>query len=311
MISVKKPSDKFLKSFKDLLRPDVDLKNLLVLAIFIVYWVVLIFFDVFRSSHFFIGILLSLLSIYNKHSKTLFYLLLPFALTGIVYDNMRFFISEYRSPNIHIKDLYLLEKSLFGINYQGELLTPNEYLSKKTNLFLDIVTGFTYICFTLEYILISLLILKNKMNKVAILMAWGFFVVNILGFITYFIYPAAPPWYILEYGINSVDLTVPGSPAGTIRFDNFFNIDVFKVMYSNSSNVFGAVPSLHVAYPFLAFLFTMKIKKWRILALSFSSVMFFSSIYLYHHYIIDALLGLIYALVSFILLLLVEKTQKR
>jgi membrane-associated phospholipid phosphatase len=68
-------------------------------------------------------------------------------------------------------------------------------------------------------------------------------------------------------------------------------------MYSKGSSVFGALPSLHCAYPLL-----LVIQGWRsfgpklrAVALAYYAAMVFSAVYLDHHWIIDALLGSAYA----------------
>ena len=125
---------------------------------------------------------------------------------------------------------------------------------------------------------------------------WAFFVVNILGYITYYVYPAAPPWYVAEYGFGPARLDVQASLAGCARFDEMTGLSFFKEWYGRSADVFGAIPSLHAAYPVLAAYYAFRVKRLRILTVAFSILMAFSAVYLNHHYVIDVILGIGFAL---------------
>lgn len=273
------------------------------------YLLIVQFLGELKSSHFAILFITLLLGFWNQKTQSFLKQLWPFLLTAILYDSMRFYLFNLRL-GIHIEDLYLLEKKIFGISYKGLVLTPNEFLNYFTNPFLDIITGISYVTFTLEYVTISLFLYFFGERKIANSMAYGYLIVNVMGFITYHLFPAAPPWYVLKHGFI-INLNAPPDPAGAIRFDHFFNVNIFKNMYSMSANVFGAMPSLHVSYPFLGFLFTLKIKRWRIFQGLFSALMCFSAIYLYHHYLLDVLLGLTYAGITFIIVTKYPIAMKR
>jgi len=61
------------------------------------------------------------------------------------------------------------------------------------------------------------------------------------------------------------------------------------------------LPSLHVAYPVLAALLVRQIPqlRWaRWPALAYAMLMAFAAVYLQHHYLIDVLLGMIYAVIT-------------
>ncbi|MDQ3290478.1 MAG: inositol phosphorylceramide synthase, partial [Bacteroidota bacterium] len=54
-----------------------------------------------------------------------------FILFWVLFDFMKAFPNYWFNP-VHIQDLYNLEKSLFGIKYNGGILTPNEYWQAHT-----------------------------------------------------------------------------------------------------------------------------------------------------------------------------------
>jgi membrane-associated phospholipid phosphatase len=68
-------------------------------------------------------------------------------------------------------------------------------------------------------------------------------------------------------------------------------------MYGRSADVFGAIPSLHIAYPLLAAFFAFQFGALRIFCFCFYLLMCFSAVYLNHHYILDIIWGSAYALV--------------
>ena len=127
---------------------------------------------------------------------------------------------------------------------------------------------------------------------------WSFFVVNVLGFVTWFFYPAAPPWYVDMYGLDATVLDVPMNPARTVRFDTLFGTSFFTGWYGAGSNPFGAIPSLHVSYPVLSVVFAVRLKRLRKFTVVFAGLVGFAAVYLNHHYLIDVLLGVVYGLVA-------------
>lgn len=82
----------------------------------------------------------------------------------------------------------------------------------------------------------------------------AFLVINVFGFMTHHAYPAALPWYFHQHGC-AVDLMARASEGPNLaRVDRMLGFPYFASFYAGSSNVFGAVPSLPVAYPLLIML---------------------------------------------------------
>lgn len=207
-------------------------------------------------------------------------------------------LPNYKISPVHIEDIYLREKYWFGIEDEGSVITPNEYFDKYSDISLDIMSGIFYLNWMPIPLLFALfLFIKDKLMFLRFSLA--FLVVNLIGFIIYYIYPAAPPWYIKEYGFHFN----PGTPGNTgllHRFDDYFNMKIFTSLYSKSSNVFAAMPSLHSAYPVVVFYYGLKNKvTW--LNYFFFLFMFgiwFSAIYTGHHYVQDVLAGIICSIIG-------------
>lgn len=62
----------------------------------------------------------------------------------LFYDALRL-IPNYTVSNIHIEDIYLIEKKFFGITRQGQVLTLNEYFKETHIPFFDVLTGLCYL----------------------------------------------------------------------------------------------------------------------------------------------------------------------
>jgi hypothetical protein len=220
-----------------------------------------------------------------------------FIVYWIIFDYMKAF-PNYNYNTVHIADLYQFEKKLFGISQHGKLLTPNEYWLLHTHSFLDVITGIFYLMWVpVPLAFAAYLFFTKKRNFLNFLLTFVW--VNLLGFVVYYLYPAAPPWYVQQHGFDFIANT-PGNTAGLARFDNFFGIELFKSIYSKGSNVFAAMPSLHSAYPIIVVYYGAK-GKFRKANIFFVTVMlgiWFAAIYTSHHYLSDVLAGITTAIIG-------------
>jgi len=203
---------------------------------------------------------------------------------------------------VNIEHLYNLEKSIFGIQTPDGLLTPNEYAKAHSNQFLDVLAPSFYLCWVpLPMLFVMYLFFTDKTTMAKFTAA--FLLINIVGLIIYYIYPAAPPWYVEKFGFEFIEGT-PGSAARLLRFDDFFGVSVFKDMYEKNGNVFAAIPSLHSAFPVLLVYYGIQ-KRLVLASIFFFFILggiWFAAVYTNHHYIIDVFLGGATALFSILIL---------
>jgi membrane-associated phospholipid phosphatase len=250
-----------------------------------------------RPDHVIIG-LLGLLDLYNEKTRLFLEQFLPFIATGAIYDSMRYFYWQGIEGHVHVAEPYLLERSWFGISG----LTPNEWFDRHQSVALDLACGLAYLVFVAEYLAAAFALFFFRRFDVLRKFTLCFLVVNLLGFITYFLYPAAPPWYVAEHGLGPALMNVEPQKAAAARFDLLLGTHFFDQMYGRGIDVYGAIPSLHVTYPLLATwaAFRTPELRWaRAPAIAFFLLMCLSAVYLQHHYVIDVLLGIAYALVAF------------
>jgi hypothetical protein len=223
-----------------------------------------------------------------------------FIVYWIIFDYMKAF-PNYNYNDVAIGSLYNAEKNIFGISFNNSILTPNEYLLLKSNSFVDVMAGIFYLCWIpVPMAFAAYLFFKNK--KQFLYFSITFVVVNMLGFIVYYAYPAAPPWYIQVHGFNFTPLT-QGNTAGLARFDKYFNVGIFKSIYTKGSNVFAAMPSLHSSYPVIVVYYGIK-NRLGIINVFFATVMvgiWFTAVYASHHYVLDVLAGIVCATLGIII----------
>lgn len=246
-----------------------------------------------RGDHVLIG-LLGFLDLYNEKSRLFLKTFFPFILTGVLFDSMRYFYVALVDGRVHAAGPYLLERAWFGVGGR----TPNEIFLERHWTVLDVACGFGYLTYVAEYIFLAMLLFARGHSGRAETFALCFLVVNLMGWVTYFAYPAAPPWYVAQYGFGPVQMDVRPDAAAALRFDALLGTHVFHQLYGRAFATFGAIPSLHVAYPFIAAIlaFRMPELRWaRLPAILFFLLISLSAVYLQHHYVIDVLLGMLYA----------------
>jgi hypothetical protein len=214
-----------------------------------------------------------------------------FIVYWIIFDYMKAF-PNYNFNAVHIADIYNFEKRLFGIQYNGQLLTPNEYWRANGTTVIDVMAGIFYLCWIpVPLAFATFLFFKNK--KQFLKFSLTFVLVNLLGFVIYYAFPAAPPWYVQYHGLQFHPLT-QGNTAGLAKFDAFFHAGVFKSIYAKGSNVFAAMPSLHSSYPVIVLYYGIKNRLGKS-NLFFAIVMlgiWFTAVYASHHYVLDVLAGI-------------------
>lgn len=215
----------------------------------------------------------------------------------VLYDSMKAY-PNFTFNTVSIEDLYHLEKSYFGINIDGQRLTLNEYFAANGNTFVDILTGLFYLCWIPVPLAFALYLYFTK-RDFFLYFLMSFFVVNFLGFIIYYLYPAAPPWYVEKYGFEFVPLT-KSNTAGLIKFDQYFGISLFGSLYAKGSNVFAAMPSMHSAYPFIVLYYSIKRRlKWGSVLFAIVTVgIWFAAVYTRHHYVLDVVFGILVAILG-------------
>lgn len=257
---------------------------------------VYIFNGVFPSIEFLLALCIIAL-IWKAQFRTLLFSLMPFFILLLTYQSLRNFADNLTTAQIHVTDLINTEKFLFnGVIpawfLQSKIL-PSPYAS-----WISLLTNLFYMSHFVIPVIIAI-ILWYKKHELYWHFVVGILVLSYLGFITYVIFPAAPPWWATKYGY------LPDQP---VTLAPYFHPELAEV---EGPNPVAAMPSLHMAYPsfisiFVYYAFGRKIKWIFLLPLSVG----FSAVYLGHHYVIDLIAGIIYALTIFFIFQLICLIQK-
>jgi len=228
--------------------------------------------------------------------------LAPWLLFACCYDWMRLY-PNYRVNPIDVAGLYHAEKSLFGISTSVGVLTPCEYFAEHHSAAADILAGVFYLCWVPVPLAFAFHLYLKGDKHIYLRFSCCWLLVNLMGFIGYYIHPAAPPWYAMNYGMEAV-LDTPGNVAGLGRFDELVGLPVFHSLYGKNANVFAAVPSLHAAYMLITTFYAMASQQRRWLTGLFALIcvgIWWTAVYSGHHYIIDVSLGILTALLGILL----------
>ena len=254
-----------------------------------------------------------LLIAWQKTRKFALYFL-PWLIFAVTYDSMRFY-PNYMVGSIDVRGLYEAEKSLFGIAAQtptefqaiadhSQMMIPGEYFSVHHAALPDLMAGFFYLCWVPVPVGFALYLFSKKEYRWFVRFSWTFLAVNLIGFVGYYIHPASPPWYVMEYGFSPV-LGTPGNVAGLGRWDAMTGLHVFHGLYGKNANVFAAVPSLHAAYMFLTTIYAVMSRKRLYTVVLFACIclgIWWTAVYSGHHYIIDVMLGILTTIVGVLLM---------
>lgn len=283
-----------------ILAPPSFKESLYCLTALVLWFVITVLFLGFQPERIALAVFIILCFFVSVPSRKLLLALLPFILFGISYDWMNL-LPNYKVNDIHTSVVYNLEKYLFGIKAGASLkLTPNEFFAIHNSPVFDFLSGVFYLCWVPVPVIFGLYLYFNNRCENYLHFAIVFLFVNLLGFTFYYVFPSAPPWYIELYGFNPVTDT-PGNVAGLGAFDQMTGLSVFDGLYAKNSNVFAAMPSLHSAYPFVAFIYSLSRRTnilWKI-GLGIVTVgIWFAAVYTSHHYILDVLGGITVSLLG-------------
>mgnify|MGYP004455103133 FL=1 len=229
--------------------------------------------------------------------------LTPWLVFACSYDGMRL-LPNYEVNPIDTRGIYEAEKSLFGIGTAAGTLIPGEWFNLHNCAFADFMAGFFYLCWVPVPLGFAIYLYLKGKREMYLRFSLAFLFVNLVGFVGYYIHPAAPPWYVIEHGFTPV-LNTPGSVAGLGRFDALVGAPVFHSIYCNNSNVFAAVPSLHAAYMLVATIYAVISRQNKLCIGIFAFIcmgIWWTAVYSTHHYIIDVLLGILTTIVALLIL---------
>jgi PAP2 superfamily len=125
-------------------------------------------------------------------------------------------------------------------------------------------------------------------------------VLAMMGFVTYALFPAVPPWMASDLGALEPTTRTIGVVWSHVPIGNFNTLYEKGAHYSNQV---AAVPSLHGGYTLLITLTLWPLvrARWaRVLLALYPFAMLFALVYTAEHYVVDILLGWVYCGIAFV-----------
>jgi membrane-associated phospholipid phosphatase len=118
------------------------------------------------------------------------------------------------------------------------------------------------------------------------------------GFATYVLFPATPPWLAAQQGDIGRANRIVGVVWPHVPLAHYGSL--FEKGQSYANNV-AAMPSLHAAYALLIVLYLWRFTRarWRPLLALYPPAMAFSLVYTGEHYVVDCLVGWVYAIACY------------
>ena len=213
-----------------------------------------------------------------KKTTKLYYL--PLLIWCIIY----FLPFDKHIGNPDEKSLEFIERNLLGN-------VCFEYIDSLNNMFFTFTSGVLYLFHYVSPLTHLYILQKYGMKKVTKkyikMLGYG----NMISMILHIFSPTAPPWVIENKYFNK-----HWSPeAGLEKFDKLFGIRLFHSIYKHNQMLYASLPSLHVLW-ITNMLFIM-FNRYTIIH---TILIWFSTVYLHHHFWLDGIMSLIISAGCFI-----------
>ena len=224
----------------------------------------------------------------------------PFVALFFAYELMRGYADKFGLP-IHVSDVISLERIvglgglptqfLQGLFHSGAASSPDNLAT------LSVV--FYFLHFPLPLAIGFLLWIHQR--RIYYDYVGALIVLSMAAFVTYLLLPVAPPWWADKYGYVTGVLHLRDTGFnGLVQLFGFGDYFYSYSVYSISSNDVAAFPSLHAAYPFLAFLFARRaFGRGGWLMLAYTACIWFAIVYLGEHWVVDIIGGVVYAFAAY------------
>jgi hypothetical protein len=234
----------------------------------------------------------------------------PVVLVLVVYNVSRGFADGLSAPNV--TPLIEADEVMFGWFTGG--VVPTVWLQQQLYVpgvvqWWEIVVSVVYFSHFLAVPAAAVVLwVRSRAQWARYMRRW--MVLTFAGLVTYFLYPAAPPWWaaLPEHGalIGPVErISTNGWDAiGLHSAGNTLN-----ALQVSAANPVAAMPSLHTAYALLVIVFFLPSvrRRWWPVLLAYPLAMTFTLVYSGEHYIVDVLVGWAYVGAVFLLVSAAER----
>jgi membrane-associated phospholipid phosphatase len=279
---------------RDLFKALNSLKEIktLPLTVTILLCFIIIILSYFRSGaalNFIIDMVLliaiSLTAFFGKSNKFLSNFAICIILL-LTYEVLRSFTGGIVSTE-NLFPLASIDNGIFGFNFTGTV--QKAFFSPAATLVATLIYGIH-----LPLVMTAIILFFFKDFDLYRGYTYTLILTSFLALLTFAIFPTAPPWL----SGTASNLLPDGYKILLGPYSSSFQASVLA-----DYDKFAAFPSLHMAYTVIFFVYALRLnRKFGIIAFLLLPGMFFSTIYLGQHYVIDLVAGIAYSLAGFIII---------
>ena len=253
-----------------------------------------------RAFHWFLLAVIPIAFLASKHGRQFFIDWVPLFAFWIVYDRLRL-LQPFLLNRVAVEKPYMIERWAFGWMAGGEVPAHASRMwlaAHSVEPIWSAVSWSAQIIYLSHIFFLPLLLLfwwlrgrtRERDRTRFIRHMRAFAVLHSFGILIYIILPVAPPWWVSLHGLAQPSAETMARTSMAAAMDG----RIVQGLIRSASQWFGAVPSLHGAYPVLMFLLALKDHhRARVLAFAlYSAAMFITTVILNQHYIIDLLAGI-------------------
>lgn len=216
---------------------------------------------------------------------------IPFVAILLAWEAMRGLADSFGMA-VHSDDVIAVERFLFFGNVPTLVLQDWLYSSTSVHWYDGLLTALYGAHFAFPIVVAFVFWLRDR--DTFLRFAATLLLMALAGFVVYVLLPVAPPRFSGLYGTESL-------PVHDVMKETLTRLDATRLAswtYAHiSPNPVAAFPSLHAAFPVLAFLFVRRsFPKLAVGVAIYAVLMWFAIVYLGHHYVVDIIGGVALAL---------------
>jgi len=227
----------------------------------------------------------------------------PFVALLLVYESFRG-IAHNLNDHVHYALAPHFDRFIFG---SLPTRTLQNWLWKGHTSWYDVVFYIPYMLFFVIPLGLAILVWKTK-DRYYWRVVTTYLVVFFGAFLTFLLYPAAPPWLAAQNHYIEPIVRVSSSVWYSLGIHNFPSV------YNHiAPNPVAAVPSLHAACATLLTIFAFKLygRRWGLVSAIYPILIYIGVVYEGEHYAFDVLASIIYAVAGYLLTPYLMKSFKK
>jgi membrane-associated phospholipid phosphatase len=200
---------------------------------------------------------------------------------------------ETKTARAHLTEPIEMDRALFGGTVPTEWLQQRMYDAGEVHWY-DVVAFVVYFSHFLVSLALAVALWATAYSLFRRYLA-SLVALTVVTLVTYTLYPAAPPWMASLNG--ELAPGIARIAPETLRAVGGHTVNSAIERGEAYSNPVAAIPSLHAAIPMMLLLFCWPVVgRWlRAALVSYSAVMAWTLVYGGEHYVVDVLIGWLYA----------------